>query len=80
MMWRLIWVCALSPCPIYGTLGLNGLKMIFLELDSLLLSPFHFIHWGKQRADVSYGKCVKEIFYCHSFFLPTYMLPEMLVA
>ena len=24
-MWRLIWVCALLLCPIYGTLCLNGL-------------------------------------------------------
>ena len=26
IMWRLIWVCAVSLCPIYGTLGLNGLN------------------------------------------------------
>ena len=26
IMWCLIWVCALWRCPIYGTLGLNGLN------------------------------------------------------
>ena len=42
--------------------------MIFLELDSLLLSPFHFRHWGKQMADASYGKCLKKILLSFSFF------------